>query len=145
MIFHRTDLDRLRLQDVAGNMHSLAHVDELSMPVSLRQALTGAGIANLTAATTRCTTAAAGDAVSLAAGAAAGFRKTIVMGVLSVAGHTTVITPAGFVDGTTITLSAAGSGVVLESTLTGWILVGKFGTVTVVFGSGREAHHVNIA
>ena len=28
-ISYRTDLDRLRLQDVAGNMHSLAHVDDL--------------------------------------------------------------------------------------------------------------------
>ena len=131
-ISYRTDLDRLRLQDVAGNMHSLAHVDELSMPVSLRQALTGAGIANLTAATTRCTTAAAGDAVSLAAGAAAGFRKTITQAVNShPATDTTVITPAGFNDGTTITLINKGDSVTLESTVSGWDLVSYSGTPTI--------------
>ena len=122
---------RLRFQDYAGVVHSLAHYDELTSPTSLRQALTGAGTANLVANTTRCTTAGVGDAVALAAGAAAGWRKTIVMGVQSTAGDTTVITPTGLADGTTITLRNVLDSVTLESTVTGWIVVGYSGTPVI--------------
>ena len=131
---YRSDIGngRLRHYDYAGNWHSVAHVDELTMPVSLRQALTGTGTANLTTNTTRCTTSGVGDAVALAAGAAAGFRKTITQAVNShPATDTTVITPAGFNDGTTITLINKGDSVTLESTVSGWDLVSYSGTPTI--------------
>lgn len=91
------------------------------------QALSGAGAANVTTRTTRCTTAGVGDAVTLANGTRDGQRKSIVMGVQTNPGDTTVITPASFQDGTTITLSQARDGVELE-----WsVSLGKWFAVAV--------------
>lgn len=69
------------------------------------QVLTGAGVVNLTTLITHLVTAGVGDAITLADGAE-GQIKIILMKTLSSAGHTSVLTPAHFAQGTTITFDA---------------------------------------
>ena len=133
-LWMRSDVNngRLRFQDYAGTVHSLAHLDELQAMTSIEELATSTA-ASITKNTTRITTNSASTAISLAVGAPIGFRKRFILKTLGSPGDVAVITPAGFVDGTTITLATAlVDGVELESTLTGWKLIGYFGSPTIV-------------
>lgn len=69
------------------------------------QTLTGAGAVNITSAITHLVTAGVGDALTLADGAE-GQLKIIVMKTITTVGHTSVLTPTNFAQGTTITFNA---------------------------------------
>ena len=69
------------------------------------QVLTGAGAVNLTTIITHLVTAGIGDAITLADGVE-GQIKIILMKTLTAGGHTSVLTPAHFAQGATITFDA---------------------------------------
>ena len=93
------------------------------------QALTGAGAANVTSAVTAFTTNtdnSGNNAVTLAAGIA-GQIKILYTKVEASSGQTTVVTPAAFANGTTVTFDAVGDAAVLYYNGSTWVLVGSTG------------------
>jgi hypothetical protein len=92
------------------------------------QSLSGAGAANLTTASTFCTSTGAGNVVTLANGTAgqAGLRKTIVHTTKGASG-TIVVTPATASGFTTVTLTNVGSAVTLMYTGAAWVVVSTNG------------------
>ena len=93
------------------------------------QALTGAGAANVTSAVTAFTTNtdnSGNNAVTLAAGIA-GQIKILYTKVEASSGQTTVVTPAAFASGTTLTFDAVGDAAVLYYNGSTWVLVGMYG------------------
>jgi hypothetical protein len=101
-----------------------------SIGSSTSQSLSGAGAVNLTSRTTRLTSTAAGNALTLATGTYAGQRKSIRARAGYTGGYTSVLTPATFADGVTITFTAVGQFVELEWQTGGWQIVASSG-VTV--------------
>ena len=93
------------------------------------QALTGAGAANVTSAVTAFTTNtdnSGNNAVTLAAGVA-GQIKILYTKVETSSGQTTVVTPAAFAQGTTITFDAVGDSAILYYNGSTWVLLGSYG------------------
>lgn len=88
------------------------------MPVAAQQALTGAGVANITSYYTALTNTGA-DAISLAAGAQSGQLKKIQMIVDP--GTDSTLTPAPLTGGTTITFADAGDYCILMWDGTSWV------------------------
>ena len=94
------------------------------------QSLTGAGAANVTSAVTAFTTNtdnSGNNAVTLAAGTS-GQIKILYTKVETSGGQTTVVTPAAFANGTTLTFDAVGDAAVLYYNGSTWVLVGSTGT-----------------
>ena len=93
------------------------------------QTLTGAGAANVTSAVTAFVTNtdnSGNNAVTLAAGTT-GQIKILYTKTESTSGQTTVVTPAAFANGTTMTFDAVGDAAVLYYNGSTWILVGSYG------------------
>ena len=93
------------------------------------QSLTGAGAANVTSAVTAFTTNtdnSGNNAVTLAAGVA-GQIKILYTKVETSSGQTTVVTPAAFAQGTTITFDAVGDSAILYYNGSTWVLLGSYG------------------
>lgn len=92
------------------------------MPNGVPQALSGAGAANLTKYRTDCTSTGGSDAVTLANGTRVGQLKRIQH---IVDGGAIVLTPATFLEGTTITMADAGDYVILKwmGSVDGWSIV----------------------
>ena len=93
------------------------------------QSLTGAGAANVTSAVTAFTTNtdnSGNNAVTLAAGTA-GQIKILYTKVETSSGQTTVVTPAAFANGSTITFDAVGDSAVLYYNGSTWVLLGSDG------------------
>jgi hypothetical protein len=92
------------------------------------QSLSGAGAVNITTLTTAFTSTAAGNALTLANGAA-GQLKTIVYVAEAAGGDTGVLTPANLGGGTTITFNAVGDSVTLQFIGADWWVIGLRGAV----------------
>jgi len=93
------------------------------------QSLTGAGAANVTSAVTAFTTNtdnSGNNAVTLAAGTA-GQIKILYTKVESSSGQTTVVTPAAFANGTTITFDAVGDAAILYYNGSTWVCLAEVG------------------
>ena len=93
------------------------------------QSLTGAGAANVTSAVTAFTTNtdnSGNNAVTLAAGTA-GQIKILYTKVESSSGQTSVVTPAAFANGTTITFDAVGDAALLYYNGSTWVCVAQQG------------------
>ena len=93
------------------------------------QSLTGAGAANVTSAVTAFTTNtdnSGNNAVTLANGTT-GQVKILYTKVESSSGQTTVVTPANFGNGTTITFDAVGDSAILYFNGSNWMLIGNYG------------------
>ena len=93
------------------------------------QSLTGAGAANVTSAVTAFTTNtdnSGNNAVTLAAGTA-GQIKILYTKVESSSGQTTVVTPAAFANGTTITFDAVGDAAILYYNGSTWVCLAQQG------------------
>ena len=86
------------------------------------QSLSGPGAVNITTGTTAFTSTGAGDALTLADGAAGQF-KTIIYVAEAGGADTGVLTPTNFGNGTTITFTNVGDSVVLQFIGTDWWLV----------------------
>ena len=94
------------------------------------QSLTGAGAANVTSAVTAFTTNtdnSGNNAVTLADGTS-GQIKILYTKVETSGGQTTVVTPAAFANGTTLTFDAVGDAAILYYNGSTWVLVGSTGT-----------------
>ena len=83
------------------------------------QSLSGPGAVNITTGTTAFTSTGAGDALTLADGAAGQF-KTIIYVAEAGGADTGVLTPTNFGNGTTITFTNVGDSVVLQFIGTDW-------------------------
>lgn len=92
------------------------------------ETLTGAGAASVACSLTEFVTAGVGDAVTLANGTS-GQRKVLKMKTRTGGSDTTVVTPASFHSGSTITFDAVTDVAILEFVVDGWVFVG--GTATV--------------
>ena len=93
------------------------------------QSLTGAGAANVTSAVTAFTTNtdnSGNNAVTLAAGTA-GQIKILYTKVETSSGQTTVVTPAAFANGTTITFDAVGDSAILYYNGSTWVCLAQQG------------------
>ena len=93
------------------------------------QSLTGAGAANVTSAVTAFTTNtdnSGNNAVTLAAGTT-GQIKILYTKVESSSGQTTVVTPAAFANGTTITFDAVGDAAILYYNGSTWVCLAQQG------------------
>ena len=93
------------------------------------QSLTGAGAANVTSAVTAFTTNtdnSGNNAVTLAAGTT-GQIKILYTKVESSSGQTTVVTPAAFANGTTITFDAVGDAAILYYNGSTWVCLAEVG------------------
>jgi uncharacterized protein (AIM24 family) len=93
------------------------------------QSLTGAGAANVTSAVTAFTTNtdnSGNNAVTLAAGTA-GQIKILYTKVESSSGQTSVVTPAAFANGTTITFDAVGDAALLYYNGSTWVCIAQQG------------------
>jgi|TARA_B100000927_G_C16389061_1_gene438562 hypothetical protein len=93
------------------------------------QSLTGAGAANVTSAVTAFTTNtdnSGNNAVTLAAGTA-GQIKILYTKVETSSGQTTVVTPAAFANGTTITFDAVGDAAILYYNGSTWVCLAQQG------------------
>ena len=93
------------------------------------QSLTGAGAANVTSAVTAFTTNtdnSGNNAVTLAAGTA-GQIKILYTKVESSSGQTSVVTPAAFANGTTITFDAVGDAAILYYNGSTWVCLAQQG------------------
>jgi len=86
------------------------------------QSLSGPGAVNITTGTTAFTSTGAGDALTLADGAAGQF-KTIIYVAEAGGADTGVLTPTNFGNGTTLTFTNVGDSVVLQFIGTDWWLV----------------------
>ena len=94
------------------------------------QSLTGAGAANVTSAVTAFTTNtdnSGNNAVTLAAGTVSGQIKILYTKVESSSGQTTVVTPAAFANGTTITFDAVGDAAILYYNGSTWVCLANVG------------------
>jgi hypothetical protein len=92
------------------------------------QSLSGPGAVNITTLTTAFTSTGAGDALTLADGAA-GQLKTIVYVAEAAGGDTGVLTPANLGSATTITFNAVGDSVTLQFIGADWWVIGFRGAV----------------
>lgn len=92
------------------------------------QSLSGPGAVNITTLTTAFTSTAAGNALTLADGAA-GQLKTIVYVAEAAGGDTGVLTPANLGSATTITFNAVGDSVTLQFIGADWWVIGLRGAV----------------
>ena len=92
------------------------------------QSLSGAGAVNITTLTTAFTSTAAGNALTLADGAA-GQLKTIVYVAEAAGGDTGVLTPTNLGSATTITFNAVGDSVTLQFIGADWWVIGFRGAV----------------
>ena len=95
------------------------------------QALTGAGAADVTSMVTAFTTDtdnSGNNAVTLANGIA-GQLKILYTKVETTSGQTTVVTPATFAGGTTMTFDAVGDNALLYYSAIGWVMIGGNATV----------------
>ena len=93
------------------------------------QSLTGAGAANVTSAVTAFTTNtdnSGNNAVTLAAGTT-GQIKILYTKVESSGGQTSVVTPAAFANGTTITFDAVGDAAILYYNGSTWVCLAQQG------------------
>ena len=93
------------------------------------QSLTGAGAANVTSAVTAFTTNtdnSGNNAVTLAAGTT-GQIKILYTKVESSSGQTSVVTPAAFANGTTITFDAVGDAAILYYNGSTWVCLAQQG------------------
>ena len=90
--------------------------------------LTGAGAASVACSLTEFITAGVGDAVTLANGTS-GQVKVLKMKTRTGGSDTTVVTPAAFHSGTTITFDAVTDVAVLMFVVDGWVFVGGNATV----------------
>ena len=93
------------------------------------QSLTGAGAANVTSAVTAFTTNtdnSGNNAVTLAAGTA-GQIKILYTKVETSSGQTSVVTPAAFANGTTITFDAVGEAAILYYNGSTWVCLAQQG------------------
>ena len=93
------------------------------------QTLTGAGAANVTSAVTAFVTNtdnSGNNAVTLANGTT-GQIKILYTKTEASSGQTTVVTPANFGNGATITFDAVGDSAILYFNGTNWMLVGNYG------------------
>ena len=97
------------------------------------QSLTGAGAANVTSAVTAFTTNtdnSGNNAVTLAAGTT-GQIKILYTKVESSSGQTSVVTPAAFANGTTITFDAVGDAAILYYNGSTWVCLAQQGCAIV--------------
>lgn len=92
------------------------------------QALSGAGAVNITQLTTKFTSTAAGNALTLADGVE-GQIKVIVYVAEAAGGDTGVLTPTNLGAGTTITFNAVGDACILQYLGTDWWAVSLRGAV----------------
>jgi hypothetical protein len=92
------------------------------------QSLSGPGAVNITTLTTAFTSTAAGNALTLADGAA-GQLKTIVYVAEAAGGDTGVLTPTNLGSATTITFNAVGDSVTLQFIGADWWVIGLRGAV----------------
>jgi hypothetical protein len=92
------------------------------------QSLSGPGAVNITTLTTAFTSTGAGDALTLADGAA-GQLKTIVYVAEAAGGDTGVLTPTNLGSATTITFNAVGDSVTLQFIGADWWVIGFRGAV----------------
>ena len=95
------------------------------------QALTGAGAADVTSMVTAFTTDtdnSGNNAVTLANGIA-GQLKILYTKVETSSGQTTVVTPATFAGGTTMTFDAVGDSALLYYSTLGWVMIGGNATL----------------
>jgi hypothetical protein len=92
------------------------------------QALSGPGAVNITALATAFTSTGAGNALTLADGAA-GQLKTIVYVAEAAGGDTGVLTPTNLGSATTITFNAVGDSVTLQFIGADWWVIGSRGAV----------------
>ena len=93
------------------------------------QSLTGAGAANVTSAVTAFTTNtdnSGNNAVTLAGGTS-GQVKILYTKVETSSGQTTVVTPAAFANGTTITFDAVGDSAILYYNGSTWVCLAQQG------------------
>ena len=93
------------------------------------QSLTGAGAANVTSAVTAFTSNtdnSGNNAVTLAAGTT-GQIKILYTKVESSSGQTSVVTPAAFANGTTITFDAVGDAAILYYNGSTWVCLAQQG------------------
>ena len=90
------------------------------------QSLSGPGAIDITSLTTAFTSTAAGNALTLADGAA-GQLKTIIYVAEAAGGDTGVLTPTNLGSATTITFNAVGDSVTLQFVGTDWWVVGLRG------------------
>ena len=93
------------------------------------QSLTGAGAANVTSAVTAFTTNtdnSGNNAVTLAAGTSVQL-KILYTKVESTSGQTTVVTPAAFANGTTLTFDAVGDAAILYYNGSTWVCLAQQG------------------
>jgi hypothetical protein len=91
------------------------------------QALTGAGAADVTSAVTAFTTSTANsgnNAVTLAAGTA-GQIKILYSKVITSGSQTTVVTPAAFANGSTLTFNAVGDAAILYYNGSTWVCIAQ--------------------
>jgi hypothetical protein len=92
------------------------------------QALSGAGVVNITSLATAFTSTGTGNALTLADGAQ-GQLKTVVYVAEAAGGDTGILTPANLGSGTTITFNAVGDSATLQFVGTDWWVVGFRGAV----------------
>lgn len=92
------------------------------------QALSGAGAVNITQLTTKFTSTATGNALTLADGVE-GQIKVIVYVAEAAAGDTGILTPTNLGAGTTITFNAVGDACILQYLGTNWWAVSLRGAV----------------
>jgi hypothetical protein len=114
-LWYRSDLNRMRMKDDAGNVHTI--------PVESQDIQTGAGAVSVQTRTTILVTTGA-NALSLANGLYVGQRKTVYMRTDGGDGTLTPATPNGFA---TITFNDVRDVAELEWTAAGWIIVGVAG------------------
>jgi hypothetical protein len=101
--------------------------------INTSEVKTGAGAATPGKRTTFCVASGVGDVLTLADGTVDGQRKSFTGKSGYSSSHTTVITPAHFQDGTTVTLASKFDGCELEwvTALTKWEVVALFGGAVV--------------
>ena len=93
------------------------------------QSLTNGGVADITSAVTAFTTgtsSSGNNAVTLAAGTA-GQIKILYTKVESTNGQTTVVTPAAFANGSTLTFDAVGDAAILYYNGSTWVCLAQVG------------------
>lgn len=128
-----TELRRLGYIATDTNDGLMSSSDKLKLNtfISNPQTLSGPGAASAALRTTFLTSTAAGNAITLGAGVYAGQHKTITGSSGYTAGNTSVITPASFLNGTTITFSTKFDSVELEWSGTGWRVVYISGSTVI--------------
>jgi len=103
-----------------------AQIPDLTIHSQTPQILIGAGAVDITSAITHLVTAGVGDAITLADGAE-GQEKVILTKTETNAGDTSVVTPAHFANGTTITFDAVADIIELLFSNGSWHWIGGQG------------------